>query len=282
MQFIFSTGSLHTYSIARCFELAQQAGFEGIELMVDHRWDTREPAYVQRLIDRYQLPVLAVHSPFQHKARDWADGDPGCIRRSVQLAEAIGAPVVVHHLPHRISSVMVQVGSYRTPLPRPWGRQQAAYTDWLLDDYPKLQANTDVKLCIENLPAKTVFGHRMNVARWNAHDRRSVADITRFPHITMDTTHLGTWGLDPTEIYVRWNQRVRHIHLSNFNGREHRRPENGHLRLDRLLSRLVTDGYAHAVSLELHPDALAAGSGEEQVRKRLTTSLRYCHTWAGR
>ena len=63
MKFIFSTGSLYTYSTARCFEFAAQAGFDGIELMVDHRWDTRQSDYLLRLIDSYQLPILAVHSP---------------------------------------------------------------------------------------------------------------------------------------------------------------------------------------------------------------------------
>jgi sugar phosphate isomerase/epimerase len=69
---------------------------------------------------------------------------------------------------------------------------------------------------------------------------------------------------------------VRHVHLSNFSGQEHRRPEEGHLRLDRFLVRLAADGYRGAVSLELSPDALNAGRPDDEVAGLMTASLAYC------
>ena len=36
-----STGSLYNYGVARVFELAAQTGYDGIEMLVDHRWDSR-------------------------------------------------------------------------------------------------------------------------------------------------------------------------------------------------------------------------------------------------
>ncbi len=44
-----STGSLYTYGTARVFELAAEAGYDGIEILTDHRWDSRQPAYLRRL-----------------------------------------------------------------------------------------------------------------------------------------------------------------------------------------------------------------------------------------
>jgi sugar phosphate isomerase/epimerase len=73
---------------------------------------------------------------------------------------------------------------------------------------------------------------------------------------------------------------VRHIHLSNFDGREHRRPEDGELRLDLLLGQLAADGYRGAVSLELAPDALGAGAADERVLALLANSLGRCRQWA--
>ncbi|MEZ4835252.1 MAG: hypothetical protein R2873_25230 [Caldilineaceae bacterium] len=96
----------------------------------------------------------------------------------------------------------------------------------------------------------------------------------------MDTTHLGTWGLDPAEVFFRWRERVKHVHLSNFDGKEHRRPEDGHLHLDRLLARMAQWGYQHTVSLELHPDALSAGSDDDRIVSLLKTSLDHCRKWA--
>ena len=121
------------------------------------------------------------------------------------------------------------------------------------------------------MPALHRLGRRWNPARWN-----TIGEFARFPRLTLDTTHLGTWGLDPTEVYAQLAGRVCHVHLSNFDGQEHRRPETGHLRLDRLLGRLAADGFAGTVTLELSPDTLGAGQPDAAVLSRLRGSLDYC------
>lgn len=274
MQFIFSTGSLYTYGVDRCFELAARAGFDGIELMVDQRWDTRQPAYLQRLSDRHQQPIVAVHSPFSPQVAGWPRDEPGRIQASVKLAESLGASVVVHHLPLRFGGIWVQAGPKRLLLPVPGWNVHAAYHRWLLEEYEAFQATTSVTLTIENMPARRWIGRN-----WNGHHWNSVAEIVRFPALTMDTTHLGTWDLEPAEVYTHFADRVRHLHLSNFDGQEHRRPEVGHLHLDRLLSHMVLDGYQGAISLELQPDTLSAGGSDDQVAALLADSLSRCRAW---
>ena len=278
MNFIFSTGSLYTYSLARCFALAVAAGFDGIELMVDPRWDTRQPEHIHALTAQYGLPILAVHSPFSGVA-GWPEEEAGRIHFSARLAENVGAPVVIHHLPARVDMVRVSLGPQRFSFPLPGINGQEEYANWLEDGYAQLQAATTVKLCIENMPARTVWGRRLNAHYWNTPDA-----LSRFPHITMDTTHLGTWGMDPLAAYERWGEQIGHVHLSNFDGREHRLPEAGVLRLDRLLARLARDHYAGAISLELHPDAVGAGLDDDVIIARLAASLQQCRLWtdAGR
>lgn len=198
MQFLFSTGSLWSYSLERCFAFAAQTGFDGIELIVDQRWDTRQPAYLRGLMDQYRLPIVAVHSPFWHSVPGWPHDDPGRIQESVRLAEAVGARVVVHHLPTRFGWIWVQVGPKGWPLPVPGWNVSRAYRHWLEHDYPSLQANTRVTLCIENMPTRRVLGRRWQFYHWN-----SPEEIIRFPSLTLDTTHLGTWGMEPAEIYAK-------------------------------------------------------------------------------
>jgi sugar phosphate isomerase/epimerase len=275
VQFIFSTGSLYSYSVSRCFELAAQAGFDGIELMVDQRWDTRQADYLQRLIQQYRQPVIAVHSPFAPHVPGWPPDEPGRIQESVRLAEAIGAKVVVHHLPPRLGWLWVQVGPRRFPLPGLNLGPARAYYHWLLETYEGFQAQTPVLLCIENMPTRRWLGRR-----WNGHYWNRVDEIVHFPAVTMDTTHLGTWGIDPIEVYPQLQAKVRHVHLSNFNGREHRRPEDGYLSLDRLLAYMAAAGYEGALSLELHPDALEAGRPDARIVELLQTSLSHCRRWA--
>ena len=276
MRFILSTGSLYSYSIDRVFALAAEAGFDGIELLVDHRWDTRQADYLQQLMTRHGLPVPALHSPFSRYCLGWGETEFGAIVRTAEFAAELGAQVVVHHLPMRFNHAVLQTSSRSMRLPNPFDRGHRQYAAWLLESYRTIQASTDVLLCIENLPAQRVFGMRVNLAHWNAHNRATLDDITRFPHITMDTTHLGTWGLDPLEAYRIWGERVKHVHLSNFDGREHRRPEDGSLRLDALLARMAAEGYVYSVSLELQPDALDAGAPDGRILALLQGSLDYC------
>lgn len=269
MRFLFSTGSLYTYGVNRCFELAEHAGFDGIELMVDRRWDTRQPEYLLRLAARHRLPILAVHTPLEGAAvSGWPLDRMGQVRATVALAETLEAEVVVLHLPLRVRIDWLRAGPFAVPVPRP-GRDP--YSEWLAHEYPGFQQSTSMTLCIENLPALHLFGRRINPGRWN-----SPAEIGRFPHLTLDTTHLGTWGLDPMAVYEELRERVHHVHLSNFDGKEHRRPEAGRLRLDRFLARLATDGFAGTVTLELSPEGLHAGQRDEEVGGLLADSLAYC------
>lgn len=277
MCFIFSTGSLWSYGIDRCFAFAAAAGFDGVEVMVDQRYDTRQADYVRGLVERTGQPVIAVHTPFSPTFPGWPpfDDEPGRIRASVRLAEALGAPVVVHHLPERGNYTVLSISGKRMLVPRPGDGRNTRYRHWLETEYSRVQAGTDVLLCIENMPARRFFGRRYDPCVWN-----TPAEMLRFPHLTLDTTHLGTWGIDPIDVYDEFGGRVRHVHLSNYDGREHRRPEAGRLHLDALLARMARDGYTGAIALELHPDALDAGKDDDHVVALLAESLRQCRAWA--
>jgi sugar phosphate isomerase/epimerase len=220
-------------------------------------------------VQRFGLPVLALHAPFDsYPLPGWPAEASERIGMTVALAEEIGATVVVHHLPLRWRIGRFQRRGVRISVPLPG---ESAYLRWLQDGYTALQERTSVGLCIENLPAVRAGGRRINMAAWN-----TPVGAARFRFLTMDTTHLGTWGIDPERYFEDAGGRIRHIHLSNFDGREHRRPEAGFLRLDRLLARLAASGYDDCVTLELHPDALEAGAPDAQVRALMQESLAYC------
>lgn len=264
-----STGSLYTYGLDRVFDLASSVGFDGVELMVDQRWDTRHASYLRGLMDRHQCPILAVHSPFVASVPGWPNSEPGRIKQSTQLAEGVGAHVVVAHLPRRLGGYVLLSRSWRLYIPVPWSDQNG-YRRWLVDELNEFCASTDVIIAMENMPAWRVLGLRVNKCHWNG-----VEAIERFPRLTMDTTHLGTWGIDPVVAYQAWGERVAHVHLSNFNGWEHRLLGDGHLSLGRLLERLASDGYDGTITLEFNPESMQAAS-ERRVRENLEESLTFC------
>ncbi|MDX1616988.1 MAG: sugar phosphate isomerase/epimerase [Candidatus Promineifilaceae bacterium] len=275
MRFLLSSGSLWTYGLERCFALAAAVGFDGLELLVDQRWDTRQVDYVRGLIKRHRLPVLAVHSPFALQVPGWPTDQPRRLQRATALAAALEADVVVHHLPARIGYTWVQTPHRRIAFPLPH-RPDAPYRRWLEQEYEVFCRRTAPKLAIENMPAYRRFGRRWNIWHWNTPE-----ELRRFRHITLDTTHLGTWGLDPGLVFNQLAGRVTHIHLSNFDGQEHRPLKEGQLRLDQFLMQLKQAHYGGHVTLELEPDGLAAGQPDQQVLERLTENLDFCHRWTG-
>ncbi|HET92268.1 MAG TPA: sugar phosphate isomerase/epimerase [Chloroflexi bacterium] len=268
----FSTGSLYTYGMARVFDLAAQAGYDGIEVLVDHRWDSRQPAYLRRLSADYGLPILVIHSPFVPEVVGWPADQLGRLRRSVALAQEVGASTVVTHLPFRFCFVMGHWNGHRPRrflLPVPFLRREPYYhllRDGL-DELMALEAESGVTIAVENMPSNRVLGMPVNGYWFN-----TPAELERFPHLTLDTTHLGTWGLDPLAVYRQLGERVVHVHLSDFDGREHRLPADGWLGLERLLRQMARDGYRHVITVETDPSAMDVeeeGPCLEAVRRGL-------------
>ena len=65
------------------------------------------------------------------------------------------------------------------------------------------------------------------------------------------------------------------VHLSNYDGREHRLPPDGHLDLGALLRRLRENGYQGAISVEAGPEAFEA-EDEARCRENLARVLAFC------
>lgn len=267
-----STGSLYTYGIARVFDLAAGAGFDAVEVLVDHRWDSRQPDYIRRTSQASGLPVVAIHSPFVPYVPGWPHHPVNRLRLSAALAREVGAPIVVTHLPLRIKGAWLELFGFETkPLLLPiFLPNSGRYRRFLLNGLEQFEQAEGVRIGVENMPAKRFLGRRADI-----HALNKPAILAKMPHLTLDTTHLGTWGIDPLVIYEQWKDRVVHIHLSNFNGREHRLLEDGHLPLGKLLQHLTLEGYEGAVSVELNPEVLQAES-EARVQAHLRAMVRFC------
>lgn len=270
-----STGSLYSYGTARIFELAAEVGYDGIEILIDHRWDTRQPDYLRRLSADFDLPIVAVHSPFVADVREWPDDQLGRLRCTVALAQEVGAPVVVTHLPFRFYALVAHWHAYRPRrffLPVPFPRREPYYRflDGASEGLTALEAQAGVAIGVENMPLKRVLGLPVNYYWFNTPDA-----LSRFPHLTLDTTHLGTWGLDPLAVYDQLRERVVHVHLSNYDGQEHRLPSDGRLPLAELLSKLAGDGYGGVITVETQPGALNA-KDEGQCVAAMRRALAFC------
>lgn len=275
---LFSTGSLYPLDVAHCFALAAEAGFDGIEIMCDYRYSTRSPQYLQSLSEQHELPVMVAHTPFvgaTHLA-GWDISPNNEVERvqcTVELAEALGAKAVVVHLPHKASLGHVQVGHHNFHIP--WWSQTRHLKRWIQDGgLAQMQGQTQVKIAIENMPRIKALGRLIDMAYWNTPTQwREVHEW-----LTLDTTHWATKGIDPITPYKVADGRVAHVHLSNYDGREHRLPQQGDLDLAAFLRVLAEDGYAGTVAVEVHPDALEFDN-PRALKQNMKDTVEFCRQY---
>ena len=267
MVLALSTGSLHNYGLNRVFALAAEAGFEGLEIMVDERWDTRQADYLTHLSAKYNLPIVSMHEPFHHlNLHGWNRDLLSRLKRTIKLAERVGAYLVVIHPPKR--TFRVNFGdSFSLHLPFPVGR---AYLRWLKEKLATFQARTPVLITLENMPCR-----RFGPLRLNHYHLNNLEELKNFAHLTFDTTHWGSWGVNLLETYEQLADRIVHVHLSNYNGREHSLLTDGCLPLAELLRRLKAHRYQGIITVELGPTALQA-ENEGKVRTHLQESIAFC------
>ena len=244
---VFSTGSLHPFGLERIFGWAAEAGFDGVEVMMDDRWDTHQPAYLAELVEQHGLPILALHPPIYQGA--WRLGREETLVRSARLARRVSCPLVVAH----------------PPPPGPPLRRWAAG--------PLAAAREDVTVAVENMPANSPGFFR--VRRGSCHLPEHLAGVG---DVTLDTSHVGASGVDLLAAREALAGQLRHVHLSDSNlvvGKDdHRLPGKGRLPLKPFLAALAADGYPGAVSLELKPWPLGTPD-PEVILARMRAALGY-------
>jgi sugar phosphate isomerase/epimerase len=250
---ICSTVSLFSKPAAEAFALLAAAGFGGIEVMVMKEPDTQDAGRLRELAEDHDLSVEAIHAPFLLTARTvWGTDPIGKIDRAIELAEDVGAGLVVVHPPYR------------------W---QSAYRRWLDEQLPHLAERTDVHVAVENMFPLRVRGRK--VATFHA--RQTLDDLEGFPHVVLDTSHAAVSGLDLQEALARLRARLVHVHLSNNAGKgwdSHLPLDQGVLDLETFLDALATSGFAGTVSLEL--DLRRYLADPDRLHDVLVASREFC------
>jgi len=246
---VFSTGSLYPFGLERVYAWISEAGYDGAEIMMDERWDTHQEEYLEDLVDRHGVPILALHPPLRRGA--WRLDPEETLVRVARLASRMDVPVVVAHPP---------------PPGRPLERWKAG---------PLREARGQgIVVAVENMPQSRAGG-LFRVRRKSCYLPEHLADVG---DVTLDTSHAGASKVDILRAHSVLATQLRHVHLSDSNleaGRdEHRLPGKGRLPLKPLLAALGTSGFAGAVSLELKPWPLGTPD-PETILERMRAALRF-------
>lgn len=235
LQISLSTGSLYTMPVKQACELAAQAGFDGVELIINQEF---QRVNTRRLVCELKqiTPVNSIHAPFM--PLDGWGGPIESLAQSVKLAAETGVPLVNFHPP---SWLGLEIGFWR----------------WLYkiqDFQQEVGLGGQVLVTIENMPWVGPFGT-------NPHILSSTQDMIRFMlernlYLTFDTTHIGSGHANFIEDFYHFynSGRIQNIHFSDYGyGQEHLVPGRGYLPMTRFLNHLQNTDYKGCLTFEMSP-----------------------------
>jgi sugar phosphate isomerase/epimerase len=235
MRFSVSTGTLFIFPLQKVFEMAAEAGFDGLELIINQDF---EHANARKLVTELSriLPILSFHAPFM-PLDGW--GNPiDSLKRSVELAADAGVPLITFHPPS-------------------WFGLELRFWRWMyrVSDFQEEVGGGKVSLALENMPWEGRLKINGNIL---SQSEKMVEFITeRNLYQTFDCTHMGSGKTNFIgDFYLFYGSgRVRNIHFSDYgHGRQHLLPGRGILPLTRFLNHLSAVGYDETITLELLPN----------------------------
>jgi sugar phosphate isomerase/epimerase len=226
-----STASVYPEKVPSAFEIAALLGYDGIEVMVSTDASSQDLNVLRRLSDYHQVPIKSIHAPcLLLTQRVWGREPWGKLVRSKEVAEALGADVIVVHPPFR------------------WQRE---YAREFVEGLARMQDETDVKFCVENMfPLKARGAEAgMYLPDWNPVDQD-------YPYVTLDLSHTAVSGSDALAMAADLGGRMRHVHLADGvgvpNKDEHLVPGRGNQPCAPFLEKLAEDGYRGHICLEVN------------------------------
>ncbi len=225
-----STGPLFSRPLDWALGAIAEAGYDGAELMVTQDADTQEADRVWPLAEREGCAVPAVHGPFLLVTRRVFSTDLVVkARRSLDLAGALGADVMVVHPPFR------------------W---QGEFHRWLLEDGDQEAAQLGTRVGVENLYPVGVAGRRIRLHKYTAPEH-----LTPFRHVVVDTSHFAVGEEDIHRAWDLLRHNTAHLHISDNRGQgrdSHAPLGHGILPLASFLHRVGRDtGMQTSITMEL-------------------------------
>ncbi|QXJ23517.1 sugar phosphate isomerase/epimerase [Actinomadura graeca] len=226
-----STASVYPEKVPSAFEIAALLGYDGVEVMVSTDASSQDLNVLRRLSDYHQVPIRSIHAPcLLLTQRVWGREPWGKLVRSKEVAEELGADVVVVHPPFR------------------WQRD---YAKEFVEGLARMQDETDVLFAVENMfPLKARGAEAgMYLPDWNPVDQD-------YPYVTLDLSHTAVSGSDALEMAGGLGDRLRHVHLADgigiTNKDEHLVPGRGNQPCGLLLEKLAETAFRGNIVLEVN------------------------------
>jgi sugar phosphate isomerase/epimerase len=255
-----STAPFYRMPLRDAMRIAASAGYRSVEVMVTNDPATQDANLLREAAEAHDIAVEAIHAPFLLITRRvWGTDPLGKIYRSVQLAEEVGAGIVVVHPPYR------------------W---QLRYRSWVTESLAEFSARTGVTVAVENMFPVKLPGER----GLTFHSAQEMEELDRNPYMVLDTSHAAVAGIDIVDVYRRYRDKLVHMHLSNNAGKgwDSHLPvyaENGVLDVGTFLDTVSTDGFPGSIALEL--DLRPWIKDEDALTEVLVRNREFCEAALG-
>lgn len=240
-----STDSLQGYGLNRIFRFLKEAGYDGVDLVVDPKnFDTQNVDYIKELMNEYSLPVISLQTPM--------NSNPKTVLRITEMAKELNVKIIIVQPPRLFN---------------------LTYIKWLNLEVPKIRQKEDLSIALENAPSDTFLGIIPE------HAMQSLTDLKKFKHAALDTSRVAFKKDDLIRVYNVLKKFLVHIHLSNVKkGKGYALPDEGVLPLESFLTKLRQDGYKGAISFKIHPKFMQVGN-DARVKKNLSECKKYYETY---
>lgn len=227
---LLSTSSVFPERTAAAFQLAATLGYDGVEVMVWTDAVSQDADALTGLAKHYGVPVLAVHAPcLLVTQRVWSADPWERLRRSGELAEALGAPTVVVHPPFT------------------WQRDYAR-------NFAEGLAEVTGRFSGISFPVENMYPVRMAGRRFVPYAPGWDPTVTGYPTYTLDLSHCAASHTDALELADRMGAGLAHVHLGDGTGEgrdEHLVPGRGTQPCAELLRSLAGRGFTGSVAVEV-------------------------------
>lgn len=250
-----STSCVYPTGTRRAFELAAEAGYDGVEVMVTQDRVTQDADALRALAAETGMDILSIHAPvLTRTAFVWGRDHREKLRRSAELAAAVGASTVVVHPPFR------------------WQRR---YAGAFVDLVAELSETHGLELAVENMACFQSRGLRVQPFAFG-YDPAPLGCAA----LTLDFSHAALAGEDSLEIATRYGDRLRHVHLCDGTAPsprgafldEHLLPGDGEQPVAEVLGLLRAADWSGSIVAEVH---LPATGGDALRLAQLRASLAF-------
>ncbi|MXG89821.1 TIM barrel protein [Nocardioides flavescens] len=234
-----STTSVYPESSAHAFAYAAELGYDAVEVMVLDSL-SQDVESVRQLSEQHAVPVCSIHAPtLLFTQRVWGTEPWGKLQRSAEMAQAVGAEVVVVHPPFR------------------WQKEYAAN---FVNGIAALEESTGIAFAVENMyPWRASRrGVEMYLPGWDPSEEP-------YANTTVDLSHAATAKDDPIAMADRLGERLRHVHLTDGSGSlkdEHLVPGRGVMGAAEFLGHIARAGFDGEIVVEIN--TRKAASREER------------------